>query len=354
MSPRTVMRMVNERYPGSMMLASDPTLEIERIPCGILSIDMLLGGGFPRGRHVEIYGGYSVGKTYLSYRLIAEAQAAGYRCAFIDAERTFDPEFAAGAGVDLDSLAMTKRAGQNGNRLINIMEVYLRSEIYDVIVLDSIAALLPKQEEDSDMEEGNYGTAQAKLMSQALRRLTAANKRTVVVYINQTREAVGTMFGKRTITSGGRAMAFYAGTRLELVRTEVIKRHGKTIDIKSGKSKAADIVKGHRVLVRVEKDKTGGTNTGSETTFVFDYDSANADPTEDLIYLGRVYSLVSVSGTRWWVEGYEDEAQPSRSKFKRWLERNTAVAEELEELIRYAATVVDDIDPEPEEAEQTQ
>jgi hypothetical protein len=128
-------------------------------------------------------------------------------------------------------------------------------------------------------------------------------------------------------------MGFYAGTRLELVRTETIKRQGKTIDISKGNDKKADIVKGHRVLVRVEKDKTG-IRTASETTFVFDYDTANIDPVEDLIYLGRTFGLVSLVGQKWSVEGYEDESCQGRKRFKRWLTRNVLVQEELEELIR--------------------
>lgn len=187
------------------------------------------------------------------------------------------------------------------------------------------------------MEEGSFGTQQAKLMSAALRRLTTANKRTVLVYINQTRENIGVMFGKKTVTSGGRAMAFYAGIRLEMVRTETVKRKAKLVDHKSNKGKTGDIVKGHRVLVRVEKDKTGGARPLSETTFVFDYDLGGIDPVEDLMYLGRMYDLIAMSGNTWTLVDYEDEAQLSRVKFKKWLRRNVAVQEELTELVRQHA-----------------
>lgn len=335
---------VNARFPGALIKGSDPSLVIEHLPTGILALDVVMGG-FARGRHIEIYGGYNVGKTYTAYCFIATSQRAGLRCAFLDVEGTFDPEFAEHCGVDLDKLEFPTR-GANANRLVNIMEVLLRSHEYDVIVLDSIAALLPKEEEDADMESGSYGMGQAKLMSQALRRLTAANQRTVCVYINQTREAIGVMFGKRSITSGGRAMPFYAGTRLEMVRTESLKRKGRQINHKTGQEAKVDLVRGHRVLVRVEKDKTGAAQQGDETTFVFDYDLGNHDPVEDLVYLGRRYRLIRIRGGKWSIDGYD--GFEGRTRFKRWLEGQPAVQSDLEEEIRHAAAVVDE--PEAGEA----
>lgn len=347
---------VNERWPGALIKASDPSLRIEHLPTGILSIDCIIGG-FARGRHIEIYGGYNVGKTFTTYRFIATSQASGLRCAFLDVEGTFDPAFAEHAGVDLEALEFpgSEEEGRpNGNRLVNIMEALLRSEEYDVVVLDSIAALLPKAEEEMDMESGTMGTHQARLMSAALRRLTAANRNTVCVYINQTRESIGSVFAKRAVTSGGRAMGFYAGTRLEMVRTETIKRAAKTIDHKTSKEKAGEVVKGHRVLVRVEKDKTGKVKQSAETTFVFDYDASDIDPIEDLVYLGRRFGLVKVSGDSWCVIDYEDEKSSGRKRFVKWLRRNRAVAEELEERIRHAATQVDEQQGEAAEAEPTE
>lgn len=342
-TPEALMKMINKKYgPKTMRMASDPHFQIERIPTGILSVDVRLGGGFPRNRHVEIYGGWSVGKTYLAYRSIASAQALGLRCCFVDIERTFNPTFAELAGVDLDSLAMPE--AEHGNMAIDLMETFLRSGIYDIIVLDSIAALLPKAELESTLEAGSMGTEQARLMSKALRKLTAANKKTVLIYINQTREAIGVTFGKRSVTSGGKAMGFYSGIRLELVRTENIKRKGRQIDPAKGDEKVVDLVRGHRVLLRVEKDKSGGTQQGSTTSFVFDYELNGVDHVEDLMYLGRTYNFVMKSGMKWWMEGYEDEMQTGRANFKKWLRRNTAVQEELETMIREAAETT-----EPEE-----
>lgn len=341
---------VNRRWPGALIKASDPSLRIEHLPTGILALDMVVGG-FARGRHTEIYGGYNIGKTATTYKLIATSQAAGLKCAFMDVEGTFDPDFASHLGVDLDLLEFPEH-GQNANRLVNIMETLLRSEEYDVIVLDSIAALMPASEEDADMEQGSYGTAQAKLMSQALRRLTAANKRTALVYINQTRQAIGVVFGNKAITSGGRAMGFYAGTRLEMIRIETLKRSTKQVDTKTGKSVSRDIVRGHRVLIKVEKDKTGAVRNGAETTYVFDYDNSCFDPIEDLIYLGRLYGLVHLSsGNKWWVEGFKEETASGRPRFYKWLKTNRAVAEELEEMIRAKSAEVDESESGEAEAE---
>lgn len=335
LTPAEVAAIINKKWPGTMKTANDPSLKITRIPCGILSIDLLLGGGFARRRHFEIYGGYNVGKTYTTYCLIANAQREGLNCAFVDVEGTFDPEFAESCGVDLEKLHTPEF--EHGNRAIDIIEALLRSAAYDVVVLDSIAALLPKAELEMDMESGSMGTHQAKMMSAALRRLTAANKKTVMVYINQTREAIGVVFGKRSVTSGGKAMGFYAGTRLEMVRTENIKRKSRTIDASKGDEKEVEIVVGHRVLVRVEKDKTGGAKPHAETSFVFSYDLGHADPIEDLIFLGRQYGLVKKNSSSWWVKGYEDEKQQGRSRFKKWLRKNVAVAEELRDDIIEAA-----------------
>lgn len=338
MDPDAVMAMINREFgEGTMMLASDPSLEVVRLETGVLSIDVALGGGLARGRTIEIYGVFAVGKSYLAERLVAAVQAAGGNCAWIDAEKTFDPKFARQAGVKLRRL-MYQKQRQHGEELINSMEILLRSDTYDVIVLDSIASLLPKSEKETPMGAGDMGTAQARLMSRALRRLTTANTgRTVVVYINQTREAVGVMFGDRTVTSGGRAMGFYSSTRLEIVRTENIKRKGRDVNPSTGVASEKDLVRGHRALVRVRKDKTGGAMQQSTTSFVFDYDLQGIDHIEDLMYLGRVFGFITKSGNTWTLDGYEDHAKPSRAKFKGWLRRNTEVADELTASIKDVA-----------------
>lgn len=339
LTPEALQTIINQRFgAGTMLMASDPSLEIVRIPSGVWSVDAVLGGGFPRNRFVEVYGSASVGKTYLALMLIASAQKLGLRCAFVDVEKTFDPIFAAACGVDLEKLAFHQQV--HGARVVDFMETLLRSKLYDVIVMDSIASLLPLPEYENDMEAGSYGMEQAKLMSKALRKLTAANSQTVMFFINQTREAVGVMFGSKTLAPGGRAMSHYAGIRIEMVRTESLKRKGRSVDHKTGEIKDnTDVVFGHRVLVRVPKDKTGGIALpNAETTFVFNYEKSRHDHLEDLIFLGSLYGLVyqkkKGKATVWWLEDYEDEAQTGRNRFKKWLRKNRAVREEMEEILR--------------------
>lgn len=333
LSPEALQKAINKRFgEGSMIMGNDRSLEIQKIPTGILSIDHLMNGGFARGRHIELFGGYSVGKTFMSYKLIASAQAMGLACAFIDAEGTYDRKWAKQCGVNTKKLAYHRQ--QSGNRCVDFMETLLRGGEYGVIVLDSIAALVPKQELESDMEAGSYGAEQAKMMSKALRKLTIANESTVLLYINQTRDSMGSVFQKRTVTSGGRAMGFYASTRLELVRVENIKKKTKVIDHSKGDAKDQEVVRGHRVLVRVDKEKTGSVMAQSSTTFVFDYELGGIDPIEDLLYIGRVENYVHKKGNSWYVEGYEDEKQNGRAAFKRYLRTNIAVAEELEGWIK--------------------
>lgn len=322
---------VNKHFgPGTVIVASDPSLAIAKIPTGVLSIDWLLGGGFARNRHTELYGNPNLGKTYLAYRAIASAQSQGLVCAFCDVENKFDPQFAASAGVQLDELELTHQ--QNGHRVMDLMIAWLGSGLYDLIVLDSIASLLPQQEQQVDMQTVSFGTYQARLMSSALRQLTTVNKNTACLYINQVRENIGVTFGKKSVTSGGRAMGHYAASRLEFVRTETLKKKIKQVGI-NGESSAVEVPSGHRVLVRVEKDQTGSARQGDTATFVFDYDLGGIDPVEDLMFLGLHMGLVHKSGTSWWVAGYEEEKQTSRSKFKSWLRRSRAVAQDLEEMV---------------------
>lgn len=333
MSPAELQKEIKGRFgTDGIMMGSDPRLEIRRIPCGMLSIDTALGGGFPMGRHTEIFGGYGVGKTYVTYRLIAKAQKDGHECAFIDAENGFDPSFAESCGVDLEALYF-KPQRKHANELVDYMEMLLYSKRFGVIALDSIASLLPLPERDANMSKASMGMEQAKLMSKAMRKLTTANSDTAIIYLNQTRDAVGSMF-KSNVTSGGRAMEFYAGTRLEFVRIENIKKTREYINPKTQtKGKRAEVI-GHRVLVRIEKDKTGSARRHSDTSFLFNYLNSQADPVEDLLFLGRKYDLVRKEGTKkYYVVGWEDDARSGKANFKKWLRSAEHVQEELTELI---------------------
>lgn len=274
-TPDTLRKAMNDHFgPDTIRKASDPSLRITRIPTGILSMDYVTSGGFPRGRYVELYGSANVGKTACALRTLASAQSLGLHGAFVDVEGTFDPEFAEHLGVNLETLDFEEQ-DEHGNKVIDTIETMLRARLHDVIVMDSIAALLPKAEQEASMGASSMGMEQAKLMSKALRKLTAAQKNTLIIFINQTRDSMS-MFAK-SVTSGGRAMGFYAGTRIEMVRTENIRRSVKLIDPKSGDEKKSETTVGHRVLVRVEKDKTGGSKPYEQTSFIFDYEASNID-----------------------------------------------------------------------------
>ena len=213
---------------GSVMKLGDyKAMEIEAIPTGALSLDMALGiGGLPRGRIIEIYGPESSGKTTLALHVVAEAQKEGGEAAFIDAEHALDPVYAKKLGVDIDNLIVSQP--DTGEQALEITESLVRSGALDVIVVDSVAALVPKAEIDGDMGDSHMGL-QARLMSQALRKLAGAiNKsKTVLIFINQLREKIGVMFGNPETTTGGRALKFYASVRLDIRKAENIKQDGE-------------------------------------------------------------------------------------------------------------------------------
>ena len=227
---------------GSVMkLGEFKAMEVETIPTGALSLDIALGiGGVPRGRIIEVFGPESSGKTTLALHVIAEAQKAGGEAAFIDAEHALDPVYAKKLGVDIDNLIVSQP--DTGEQALEITEALVRSGALDVIVVDSVAALVPKAEIDGDMGDSHMGL-QARLMSQALRKLAGAiNKsKTVLIFINQLREKIGVMFGNPETTTGGRALKFYASVRMDIRKIENIKQDGEVI--------------GNRVRVKVIKNK---------------------------------------------------------------------------------------------------
>jgi len=332
-TPESLRKQLNERWPGSTRMGNDPSLRITRLPTGVLSVDTLLGGGLARGRHAEFYGDYSTGKTAVALRAIASCQRQGGLAAYVDAEHTYDPDWAKGLGVKIKKLDL--HVQDTGETCIDYMQTLLQANLHGIVVLDSIAALLPTTERSSSSEDSTYNTHQARLMSRAMRKLTTVNKNTVIIFINQTREAIGGMvFGKKMITSGGRAMGFYAGVRVEFTYIETLKKKGSIIDLKTGNEKDGEIPKAHRVRLTATKDKTGGARQQDTTTFVYDYDMSNIDPVEDLIYVGRRAGVVHKSGDHWWVEGYEDERSNGRPKFKKWLRKNALVQEDLSEMIK--------------------
>jgi recombination protein RecA len=291
------------------------TIAIEVVSTGSIALDVALGvGGLPRGRVVEIYGPESSGKTTLALHCIAEAQRNGGTAAFIDVEHALDPLYSSNLGVDLDNLLVSQP--DTGEQALEIAEMLVRSNAIDIVVVDSVAALVPKAEIEGDMGDAHVGL-QARLMSQALRKLTAAisKSRTTMVFINQIREKVGVMFGSPETTSGGRALKFYASVRLDVRRLETIK---------SG----TDVI-GNRTRVKVVKNKVAPPFRVADFDIMY---GKGISKTGSLIDVGLELNLVGKSGS-WYTYG-ETRIGQGRENSKTYLEEHTDVAEELETKIR--------------------
>ena len=301
---------------GSIMrLGEYKAMEIDAIPTGALSLDIALGiGGLPRGRIIEIYGPESSGKTTLALHVIAEAQKAGGEAAFIDAEHALDPVHAKKLGVDIDNLIVSQP--DTGEQALEITESLVRSGALDVIVVDSVAALVPKAEIDGDMGDSHMGL-QARLMSQALRKLAGAiNKsKTVIIFINQLREKIGVMFGNPETTTGGRALKFYASVRLDIRRIETIKQDG--------------VVTGHRVKVKVVKNKVAPPFREAEFDLVYG---------EGISKIGNIFDMavnldiIEKSGS--WFSYNGERIGQGRENIKKYLKDNPEVLAEVEKKVR--------------------
>lgn len=329
-------KLVNKNFgEGTVKRGSDPSLAVKRIPTGNLAIDEAMRGGLALGRTIEVYGTAGAGKTAFCYQVMAAVQQAGLEAAYVDCEKTFNPAFAEHQGVDTEALHLHEQV--HGARVIDFVETLIRSRLFGVVVVDSTSSLLPIEELETDMEASSYGMQQAKLMSKAMRKLTAANENQgcIVIFINQLRDNVGVSFGKKTTTSGGRAMSFYASTRLEFAIVETLRGKGSTVNPVTGEIKEGDktAVIGHRLQVTIEKDKTGA-RPKEKTTMTFDYRTGKFDHLEDLIYLGLLYGLVEKKGNSWWVDGHEGKKQVYRKQFKKWLRKHPDVCDELEGRLR--------------------
>ena len=302
---------------GAVMKLGDPAsrMEVETIPTGSLSLDIALGlGGIPRGRIVEIYGPESSGKTTVTLHMIAEVQKQGGIAGFIDAEHALDPVYAKNIGVDIDNLYISQP--DSGEQALEITETMVRSGAIDIVVVDSVAALVPKAEIDGDMGDSHVGL-QARLMSQALRKLTAVISKSncTVVFINQLREKVGVMFGNPETTTGGRALKFYSSVRLDVRRIEAIKQSGEVV--------------GNRTRVKVVKNKVAPPFREAEFDIMF---GKGISRSGDILDLAANCDVVNKSGAWYNYEG--NKIGQGRENTKAWLEQNPEVLEEIGRKVR--------------------
>ena len=301
---------------GSVMkLGQFKAMEIEAIPTGALSLDIALGiGGVPRGRIIEVYGPESSGKTTLALHVIAEAQKMGGEAAFIDAEHALDPVYAKKLGVDIDNLIVSQP--DTGEQALEITEALVRSGALDVIVVDSVAALVPKAEIDGDMGDSHMGL-QARLMSQALRKLAGAiNKsKTVLIFINQLREKIGVMFGNPETTTGGRALKFYASVRLDIRKIENIKQDGE--------------VKGNRVRVKVIKNKVAPPFREAEFDIVYGEGISKAG---NILDMAVNMDIIEKSGS--WFSYDGNRIGQGRENVKKYLKENPEILADVEQKVR--------------------
>ncbi|GAA0659077.1 MULTISPECIES: recombinase RecA [Rheinheimera] len=301
---------------GSIMRLGDSTaLDIDFIPTGSLGLDIALGiGGLPCGRIVEIYGPESSGKTTLTLQVVAEAQRMGKTCAFIDAEHALDPVYAKKLGVNVDDLLVSQP--DTGEQALEICDMLVRSAAVDVIIVDSVAALTPRAEIEGDMGDSHVGL-QARLMSQALRKLTGNIKRsnTLCIFINQIRMKIGVMFGSPETTTGGNALKFYASVRLDIRRT--------------GSVKDGDEVTGNETRVKVVKNKVAPPFKQAE--FIIMY-GAGISKDGELIDLGVLHKLIDKAGA--WYAYKGNKIGQGKANAMKYLQENPAVAKEIEAELR--------------------
>ena len=319
---------------GTVMKLGDPKAQVavETIPTGSLSLDLAVGvGGVPRGRVVEIYGPESSGKTTVALHMIAEVQKRGGIAGFIDAEHALDPVYAKNIGVDIDELYISQP--DSGDQALEISETMVRSGAMDIIVIDSVAALVPKQEIEGDMGDSHVGL-QARLMSQALRKLTPVISKSncVVIFINQLREKVGVMFGNPETTTGGRALKFYASVRMDIRRTETLKQGGEMV--------------GNHVRVKIVKNKIAPPFKEAEFDIMF---GKGISKEGDILDLATNINLVNKSGA--WYAYNGNKIGQGRENAKNYLTEHPDVMEELEAKVR-AHYHIDGSAAEDDEAEK--
>ena len=314
---------------GAVMKLGDSAanMNVETIPTGSLSLDIALGlGGVPKGRIIEVYGPESSGKTTVALHMVAEVQKRGGIAGFIDAEHALDPAYAKNIGVDIENLYISQP--DNGEQALEITETMVRSGAVDIIIVDSVAALVPKAEIDGDMGDSHVGL-QARLMSQALRKLTAAISKSncIVIFINQLREKVGVMFGNPETTTGGRALKFYSSMRLDVRRIEALKQGGEMV--------------GNRTRIKVVKNKVAPPFREAEFDIMF---GKGISKEGDVLDLAASVGIVQKSGA-WFAYG-GDKIGQGRENAKAYLREHPEIMDEIEHKVRVAYGLIKEEAPE--------
>ena len=315
----TIKEIEKQYGKGAVMKLGDATVNmgIETVPTGSLSLDIALGvGGVPRGRIIEIYGPESSGKTTVALHMVSEVQRRGGIAGFIDAEHALDPVYAKNIGVDIDELYISQP--DSGEQALEICETMVRSGAVDIVIVDSVAALVPKAEIDGEMGDSHVGL-QARLMSQALRKLTAivSKSNCIVVFINQLREKIGIMFGNPETTTGGRALKFYSSIRIDVRRTETLKQGGEMI--------------GNHTKVKIVKNKVAPPFKTAEFDIMF---GKGISREGDIIDLAVAKDVVEKSGA--WYAYKGEKIGQGRENAKQYLVENPEICDEIETLVRQA------------------
>lgn len=314
----SALQQIEKQYgKGSVMKLGDTksNMNIETVPTGALSLDIALGlGGFPKGRVIEIYGPESSGKTTVALHAVAEVQKRGGIAGFIDAEHALDPVYAANIGVDINNLYISQP--DNGEQALEITETMVRSGAVDIVIVDSVAALVPKAEIEGDMGDSHVGL-QARLMSQALRKLTAVISKSncIVIFINQLREKVGVMFGNPETTTGGRALKFYASVRLDVRRIESLKAGGEVV--------------GSRTRVKVVKNKVAPPFREAEFDIMF---GQGISKEGDVLDLAVEENIIQKSGA--WFAYNDEKIGQGRENAKQYLREHPEILSEVDRKVR--------------------
>lgn len=326
------LRQIEKQFgKGSIMkLGEGAAVKLETIPSGSLALDVALGiGGYPKGRVIEVYGPESSGKTTIALHAIAEAQRQGGSAAFIDAEHALDPNYARALGVDIEELLLSQP--DTGEQALEIAEALVRSGAVDIIVVDSVAALVPKAEIEGEMGDSHIGL-QARLMSQALRKLSGAisKSNTIAIFINQVREKVGVMFGNPEVTPGGRALKFYSSIRLEVRRAESLKQGNDMV--------------GNKTRLKVVKNKVAPPFTEAMVDIMY---GEGVSKEGEILDMGSELDIVEKSGS--WYSYKEERLGQGRENAKQFLKENESIKKEIHTAIR-AHYKLDEVQPTEEAA----